>query len=53
MNQLLSKRLLAVKTKLTPIRPIVISIGDKSTSALKHHKDGDLILLDIGVVDAS
>jgi hypothetical protein len=51
--QLLSKRLSVVKAKLTALTPINISIGDRPTENLKHYKDGDLMLLDIGVRDAS
>jgi hypothetical protein len=52
-QQILSRRLTAVKAKLTPIRPINISIGDGPTEDLKHYADGDLMLLDIGIRDAS
>ena len=53
MNQLLSKRLSVVKAKLKVLEPIVISISDRPTGDLQRYADGDLMLLDIGVRDAS
>jgi hypothetical protein len=51
--QNLTKRLSVVKAKLTALTPINISIGDRPTEDLKHYADGDLMVLDIGIRDAS